>query len=402
MFFANSVGAALFVAIIKTVIQEEDRIEANQAEKILHIADRMLFHLRQGLNPSSARELIKIIYNTTKVSAISITNQEIILAHIGVGSDHHIPGNSILTTATQEVLNTGELAIAKSKEEIDCNFPSCPLTSAIICPLTKGDRVIGVLKFYFLNPKQIKPVDIELAQGLGNLLSHQLEVAEAEDQAKLINMAEIKALQAQINPHFLFNSLNAVSALIRTDPDAARGLLIQLSSFLRKNLTSCQSELVTLKQELEHTRSFLNIEKVRFHDRLTSIIYVEPGLEDILIPPLTIQPLVENAIKHGLKDVASGWLISISINRANDKVKFIIKDNGVGISLNNVQKLLVQKRISSDSGLGLNNVHKRLIGHFGTKSGLDIKNAPEGGTVITFELPIRKGDNHDLKSVSSR
>jgi two-component system sensor histidine kinase LytS len=183
--------------------------------------------LRQGLNPNSARELIKIIYNTTKVSAISITAQEKILAHIGVGSDHHIPGNSILTTATQKVLNTGELAIVKTKIEIDCDFPSCPLNAAIICPLTKADRIIGVLKFYFLNPKQIKPVDIELAEGLGNLLSHQLEVADAENQAKLISMAEIKALQAQINPHFLFNSLNTVSALIRTAPNAARDLLVQ-------------------------------------------------------------------------------------------------------------------------------------------------------------------------------
>lgn len=402
MIFANSLGAALFVAIIRTVVHDEDRIEANQAQKILHIADKMLFYLSQGLNQKSSGEILKIIYNATKVSAISITDQEKILAHIGLGSDHHIPGNSILTTATQGVLNTGEMAIVRSKEEIDCNYPDCPLVAALIYPLKRNDEVIGVLKFYFLNPNQIKPVDIELAEGLGNLLSHQLEVAEAENQAKLISIAEIKALQAQINPHFLFNSLNTIIALIRTNPDAARDLLTQLGSFIRKNLNSSQSELINLQQEIEHTRAFLNIEQVRFQDRLDIMIDVEPGLEEVLIPPLTLQPLVENALKHGLKDVSSGGIVSIKICKVMDKVRVVIADNGVGIPIANIQKHLKQKTISNNLGLGLNNVHQRLIGHFGVKAGLDIKNALEGGTVITFELPFGRGDVYEHKSSCSR
>ncbi len=157
-----------------------------------------------------------------------------------------------------------------------------------------------------------------------------------------------------------------------------------------------------LKQEIEHTQAFLNIEQARFHDRLKIIIDVEENLEEILIPPLTLQPLVENAIKHGLKDVICGGVVSIQINKIDNKVQFVIQDNGIGISLSNAQKHLRQKNISSDSGLGLNNVHQRLIGHFGAKAGLDIKNAPEGGTVITFELPLRKGENYELKSGGSR
>lgn len=398
MIFANSIGAALFVAIIKTVIQDEDRIEANQAQKILHIADKMLFHLRQGLNNNSAQQILKIIYGATKVSAISITDQEKILGHIGVGSDHHIPGNSILTKATQEVLITGKLAIIKSKKEIDCNCLDCPLVAAVICPLKKSDEVIGVLKFYYLNPNFIKPVDIEFAEGIGNLLSHQLEVAEAENQVKLRNIAEIKALQAQIHPHFLFNSLNTVIALIRTDPDTARDLLIQLGSFLRKNLNSSQNALISLQQEVEHTQAFLNIEKIRFYDRLNLRIEIEPGLEHVLIPPLTLQPLVENSIKHGLKDVISGGIITIQIKKVFNEVNISITDNGIGISLYNIQKYLRQKNTSNNSGLGLSNVHQRLIGHFGAKSGLNIKNAPDGGTIITFRLPLGEGDVYENKN----
>jgi len=115
MLFANSIGEAIFIAIIKTVVHGEDRIEANQAQKILHIADKMLFYLRKGINQNSTAEILKIIYDATKVSAISITDQEKLLAHIGVGCDHHIPGNFILTQAQQEQLYSGHLQIVKSK-----------------------------------------------------------------------------------------------------------------------------------------------------------------------------------------------------------------------------------------------------------------------------------------------
>ncbi|NLI91115.1 MAG: histidine kinase [Peptococcaceae bacterium] len=402
MIIDNSIGAALFIAIIKTLIQEEDRIEANQAQKILHIADTMLFHLQQGLNHRSARELIKIIYHATQVSAISITDHEKILAHIGVGSDHHIPGNVILTKATEEAIHSGELSIVKSKEEIDCNYPYCTLAAAIICPYKKGNEVMGVLKFYFLDPKQIKPVDIKLAEGLGKLLSHQLEVAEAQKQSKLISLAEIKALQAQINPHFLFNSLNTVIALIRTNPDVARDLLVQLGSFFRQNLNTSQNELVTLQQEIEHTQAYLNIEQVRFHDRLTINFNVDSGLEKVLIPPLTLQPLVENALKHGLKDIPAGGVITIELQNALDKVKVTIRDNGIGIPAYKINNLINPKNFSVQTGLGLNNVNQRLIGYFGSKAGLKIENCPEGGTKVYFELPFTKGDGDARQDINSR
>lgn len=301
MILANSLGIALFVVIIRSVIHEEDRIESNQAQKVLHIANQMLVNLRKGLTEESATQISKLLIKTTGASAVSITDHEKILSHVGIGDDHHLPGHTVLTEATKIVLRMGKLYIPKSNDEIHCPHKRCPLAVAIIVPLIKYEDVIGVLKFYFLSSKQIRPVDEEVAQGLGKLLSHHLEVVDAQNHAQLIREAEIKALQAQMNPHFLFNSLNTIIALIRTQPDMARKLLTQLGYFFRQNLNASLHEFVTLRQELDHTRAYLDIEQARFTERLSVKLEIDPLFENVLLPPLTLQPLVENGIRHGLK-----------------------------------------------------------------------------------------------------
>jgi two-component system, LytTR family, sensor histidine kinase LytS len=392
MILANSLGIAIFVAIIRSVVHEEDRIEADQAQKILHITDQMLVHLRSGLTEISATEISKLLLKTTGVSAVSITDHEKILSHVGIGDDHHLPGHSVLTEATKKVLESGKMSIPKSLDEVHCPEKNCPLAVAIIVPLKKSEEVIGVLKFYFSNLKQIKPVDEEVAQGLGKLLSHQLEVVSAQNQAQLIREAEIKALQAQINPHFLFNSLNTIVSLIRTKPDLARKLLIQLGHFFRQNLNASLHELVTLKQELDHTRAYLDIEQARFGERLSVKIELNSQLEDVLLPPLTLQPLIENGIRHGLKGLERTGEILISITEDQGYVLISIKDNGIGIPSNRVVELL-HSRIESREGTGLAlfNVNQRLIYHFGEEASLHIESELEKGTCVWFKLPYHGG-----------
>lgn len=389
MIFANSIGIAIFIAIIRSVIHEEDRIEANQAQKVLHIADQMLAHLGQGITEESATAISKLLLKTTNVSAVSITDHERILSHVGIGDDHHLPGHTVLTEATKRVLNTGEMYIPKSLDEIHCPQKGCPLAVAIIIPLKKLDEVIGVLKFYFTNPKQIKPVDIEVAQGLAKLLSHQLEVVEAQNQAQLIREAEIKALQAQINPHFLFNSLNTIVSLIRTKPDMARKLLIQLGYFFRQNLNASLHEFVTLKQELDHTHAYLDIEQARFTEDLSAKIDVNPKLENVLLPPLTLQPLVENGIRHGLKGLEMTGEIIIRVTEEEGYAVISVKDNGIGISPERISELLHSRAESQEgTGLALYNVNQRLTYHFGEESRLHIDSELKMGTCVWFKVPV--------------
>ncbi|AET66169.1 putative regulator of cell autolysis [Desulfosporosinus orientis DSM 765] len=392
MILANSFGIALFVTIIRSVIHEEDRIEADQAQKVLHMADQMLVYLRGGLSEESATQVSKLLLKTTGVSALSITDHEKILSHVGIGDDHHLPGHTILTEATKKVLRTGELYIPKSLAEIHCPQKGCPLAVAIIVPLKKADEVVGVLKFYYLNVKQIKPVDEEVAQGLGKLLSHQLEVVDAQNHAQLIREAEIKALQAQINPHFLFNSLNTIVALVRTQPNMARKLLIQLGNFFRQNLNASLHEFVTLKRELDHTRAYLDIEQARFNERLTVKFDIDSKLEDVLLPPLTLQPLVENGIRHGLQGLEKIGEILIQAKEDNGHVLISVKDNGVGISPERIAELL-HSRIESreGTGLALYNVNQRLVFHFGEEAQLQIDSQLEQGTSVWFKVPLKQG-----------
>ncbi len=392
MILANSFGIALFVVIIRSVIHEEDRIEANQAQKVLHIADQMLVNLSRGLTEESATQISKLLLKTTGVSAVSITDHEKILSHVGLGDDHHLPGHRVLTDATKQVLRTGKLYIPKSLAEIHCTQKGCPLAVAIIVPLKKSDQVIGVLKFYFSNAKQIKPVDEEVAQGLGKLLSHQLEVVDAQNHAQLIREAEIKALQAQINPHFLFNSLNTIVALVRTQPNMARKLLIQLGNFFRQNLNASLHEFITLRQELDHTSAYLDIEQARFTERLSVKLEINPLLENVLLPPLTLQPLVENGIRHGLKGLEKNGEIIVRVTEVEGYALVSVKDNGIGISPERISKLLhTQIESQEGTGLALYNVNQRLMYHFGEEAQLHIDSELEQGTCVWFKIPLQQG-----------
>lgn len=385
MILVNATGIALAVVIIQNVLHEHEIAGAIQAQKALKIADRTLPFLRQGLNETSARETATIILEATEVEAVAITLGDKILTHLGAGDDHHLPGQNVLTAATREALATGEIRIAQTPQEIGCHYPGCPLKAAVVVPLKNRGKVIGTLKLYHTRYNAIGPLDLEFAAGLGHLFSTQLELAELDRQEKLLTRAEIRALQAQINPHFLFNALNTIMAVCRTEPDNARRLLGYLGDFFRRNLQHPE-QTVTLATEIEHVRSYLAIEKARFGPRLEVEIDVEPGAGKYLLPALTLQPLVENAVKHGILPKKEGGKVTITAREMGNKVIVRVEDDGVGINLAKATHLLEENNFSNNN-LGLRNVHDRLRLLYGQDSGLKITLRPNGGTIVEFSLP---------------
>lgn len=161
-----------------------------------------------------------------------------------------------------------------------------------------------------------------------------MELAEAELQSKLLRDAEIKALQAQIHPHFLFNAFNTISVLCRTDPEKARDLLQQLSIFFRSNLQGARTMLIPLHKELEHVEAYLSLEQARFPDKYTVSTDIDPELEDVLVPPFTLQPLVENAVRHAFPRGAAPLCGSVTLQayREGEQMILLTRDNGQGIS----------------------------------------------------------------------
>ncbi|MGG2064907.1 LytS/YhcK type 5TM receptor domain-containing protein [Bacillus sp. S14(2024)] len=403
MILVNGFGSFILLSMIQSILRQEEHAKALQTHKVLRIADKTLPYFRQGLTEESCTQVAQIIHRFTGTDAVSLTDTEKILAHVGLGSDHHIPSHSLITELSKEVLKTGKIMKAKSREGINCQHEGCLLQAAIVIPLTSRGKTIGTLKLYFKNPNSLSPVEEELAEGLAKIFSTQLELGEAELQSKLLQDAEIKALQAQINPHFLFNAINTVSALCRTDVEKARKLLLQLSVYFRCNLQGARQLLIPLEQELNHVHAYLSLEQARFPNKYEVKMYIEDELHTILLPPFVLQLLVENALRHAFPKKQPLCQVEIHVYAKKNSVHFKVKDNGQGIEPKRLERL-GKAIVSSKKGTGtaLYNINERLIGLFGKGTTLYIVSELETGTEVSFTIPIQRKGGSDIENISSR
>lgn len=385
MVVANSIGVGIFVAMILTAINEEERAAALETQRALHIAELVLPYLKQGISYETAGATADIMLRELRADAVAVTDTERILAYAGIGAK--IKDEPIRTELSHKALLTGDIQIARTKEQIQPHHAS--IAAAIIIPFRSGGKVAGLIKLYFQSTRQIRPVEEALARGLSKLISIQLDFALSEQLRALMKDAELKALQAQINPHFLFNTLNAIVTLIRIDPDSARQITVKLGHYLRMNLTMTQSAFVSLAQELDHLQTYLSILRIRFEDNLAIDLKCDAGLESVRIPPSTLQPLVENCIQHGFKGKTDVGKIDITLRRSGSYLTIRIEDNGKGFDAEQLDRLGTAPLQSGEStGLGLQNVNRRLVHLFGTEAGLTFSNSPEGGACIEFKLPL--------------
>ncbi|HET7578684.1 MAG TPA: LytS/YhcK type 5TM receptor domain-containing protein [Bacillales bacterium] len=389
----NSVAIAIFTAMIRVALNEQEQGAALETTRALKIAEKTLPHLKRGFHYETAQTIAELLYGELKITAVSLTNTEKVLAHVGSGDDHHKRGQPLQTILSEQALETGEIQIAYERSQIQCSNERCPLQAAIIVPIWQSGEVAGLIKLYFQRSQQIRAIEIALARGLGKLISHQLDVAAAENMKALIQDAELRNLQAQINPHFLFNTLHSIDVLVRINPKLARHLIVQLSHLMRSNLSLTSTSLIPLEKEVKHLQAYLEIVKVRFADQLEVLFSMEDGLCQTQIPPFTLQPLVENSIEHGLKDVEAGGRIEIVVKRSNAAVQVEIRDNGNGIPAPILLKLGKQPLYTTenrekDNGTGIYNVHQRLISLLGEGAGLHFENRPGGGCTVSFQIPV--------------
>jgi two-component system LytT family sensor kinase len=201
-----------------------------------------------------------------------------------------------------------------------------------------------------------------------------------EEQEKVLMQARVDALISQINPHFLFNTLNTVSSLIRFDPDTARTVLLKLSNILRRRLKA-PVHFLSLKQELDFIDDFLDIEVVRFgHDKLQIRKEIDPETLEAVVPSMVLQPLVENAVRHGIGPKIEGGTITLRSWRNNGRLAIEVKDDGVGIPAEKRHEIF-------ESGIGISNVRERLKVLFGQEFSFQVDSQPGKGTSICFEIP---------------
>lgn len=387
MITINAIGTSIFLSIIAMFLRQETETRATQTQEVLQLAARTLPYFREGLNLKSAGKVAQIIMDYTNFDAISITSRTEILAHVGAGSDHHRATKAMVTKLSAKTIATNRIHVAYSKEEIGCSYKNCPLAAAIVVPLDVRGQVVGTAKFYYTESWRLTPVEIQLATGLGKIFASQIALGLAENQAKLVRDAEIKSLQAQVNPHFFFNAINTISAVMRFDVAKARELLLELSTYFRSNLVGARETQITLKQERRQLDAYLSLEQTRFPDKY-NVQYNIDASDDVLLPPFTIQVLVENAMKHAFGARKSGNNVKINVVPVGKQLKIEVSDNGFGIDPKKLPKL-GKEQVSSDRGSGtaLQNLNQRLTGLYGVNSKLHFNTGSNGTTVSTY-IPL--------------
>ena len=355
----------------------------------LRIGDETLAYLRQGLNEESAQKICEIIHKITELDAVAITDEQKVLGFHGVGCRRHRQGGPILTGATRHVLDTGETMIVTDARTLACDEKGCPhpLKSAVITPLKYRGRVVGSFKLYRASTQPLPSYVARLGVGIAALLGIQMELAEADRHRQLVTRARLEALQAQIRPHFLFNVLNTIISLTRIDVERARELLITLAQFFRRSL-SHRGNLITLEDEVAYIETYLSLERARFGEKLRVKLKVDPRVLGLPIPVLTLQPLVENAVVHGLAPKEEGGCVGIRAHRVRDEVRVIIADNGVGMDQEELRRVF-EEGYGDNMGLGLSNVGERLVSLYGEEYRLRIRSGPGRGTAILVRIPIR-------------
>lgn len=378
MVVTNAIGAAAFMRLILDRKAMMEKYSIAFSAKALLIAERTAGLLRQGLEPGNCARVAQIVREETGVGAVAITDCNQLIAFTGIGSDHHLPGTPIASPHTHQAIERNEVVYADGNEvPYRCSIsPDCKLGSTLVIPLRgEGNKVIGTIKLYEPKRRLFSSINRTLGEGIARLLSNQILAGKLEDQKQLLAQSEIKLLQAQINPHFLFNALNTLAAVIRSDPERARRLVQYLSTFFRKSLKRPCGD-VSLKDEIEHVDAYLHIELARFAGRLDVQIDVPESLLNVRLPTFTLQPIVENAIKYGTSQLMEPGRVRIGAAQEGDEIRLWIEDNAG----------LYQPKESCD-GLGMNLVDRRIKLRYGNRYGLSVECEPDRFTRITIRLP---------------
>lgn len=358
---AALVAAAMFV---RWRLLTRRRVLGSPADRAtyetLHTASQAAPALRRGLDAESAALALPHVRTLLGGPTVAITDLHDRLA--GDAPD----GVSDVAKLTADALASGTTQASDR---------------AIVAPLSVEGRVVG----------SIAVVTEEASAGLARAttevarwMSSQLELAELSESRTALMEAELRALRAQISPHFIYNSLGAIASFVRTDPERARELLLEFADFTRYSFRE-HGEFTTLAEELRSIERYLVLEKARFGDRLRVVTRVAPEVLSVTLPFLAIQPLVENAVRHGLEAKDGDGTVTVVALDEGVECVITIEDDGVGVEPDTVRDALAGHTTSASVGLA--NVDERLRTVYGDEYGIVVETAPGHGTKVTVRLP---------------
>jgi two-component system LytT family sensor kinase len=374
--------AVLLAVQLVTLLRRRPKGLGTAAERTtfstLHTAGQAAKGLRGGLTAAGAERAIKHLQPLLGASAVALTDCERTLAIDGRGHQHPLDPYEHGSVA----LAAGHLVIL-GEAEMTCP-PGCPVRAAIVAPLADGGAAVGTLIAYAHQPSAIL---VRAVEEVASWIGEQLELGSVELHERMLAQAELRALRAQISPHFIYNSLNAVATFVRTDPEQARELLLEFADFTRYAFRK-GGDFATLADELRNTERYLVLEQARFGDRLKVSLRVAPEVLPITVPFLVVQPLVENAVRHGLDSGRETMTVSIVAADEGSTALLTVEDDGIGADPEVIRTALVGGELpDGERPVGLSNVDARLRQVFGDRHGLVVETAPGAGTKVTLRIP---------------
>ena len=397
MIIMNALGMVVFLGTFNMVFMEEDSQFAEKMRLAMGIVDQSLPHLRKGLYSTADMEATAdIIYQSTSCAAVMITDAQKILAMKGENWYDVLRDEAVLKPILGSIHDRKPTTFSYA-EKTDPLYHILKNHIIVAAPLIEMDKPVGSLTMMVKKHWHTSQSNLDFASELARLFSTQLELSDLDYQKQLRRKAEFKALQSQVNPHFLYNALNTISCVCRENPDRARELILTLSSYYRQALENDQY-MLSLHTELYHVASYLELEQARFEEKLVVELDVEDDL-NCKVPSFILQPLVENAVRHG-GDRTGARHVSISAHSVEGMAEIAVADRGQGIP----REVVLGLYTGQGKGVGLSNVHKRLKSIYGEDNGLKIETS-EAGSRVWFRIPLEPeeipGPIHETKQEES-
>lgn len=362
------------------------------AYETLHTASLAAPPLRAGLTADSASRAAPHLRDLLGAPALALADGKgELLAWDGPegkpGHDHSeaVPG------AAAQVTESGRTQVIGPRE-VACAWPDCPLRHAVAVPLAVAGRVDGVLAVF---TSQASAGLVRAVSEVARWVSAQLELAELDSSRAAASEAELRALRAQISPHFIYNSLSTVASFVRTDPERARELIVEFAEFTRYSFRR-HGDFTSLSEELRCIDRYLLLERARFGGRLEVSLRVAPEVLSVVVPFLCLQPLVENAVRHGLEKKPGPGRLTITAADGGSEALISVEDDGAGMAAETLARTLAGDlaelaELAGDAprapGIGLRNVDERLRQVYGDAYGLVIETAPGAGTKVHVRVP---------------
>jgi two-component system, LytTR family, sensor kinase len=383
LLFAGGVIIVMIGLLVWLIMKNRRNTFATPLERAtfatLHTVALAAPSLREGLSPNSASFALPYLRQLLDTCAIAMTdNRGTTLAWDG-DADQHEPD---VRSLADQVISTGRQQVL-SHTALSCEHPNCAVRGIVVVPLETDGAIVGTLAA--LTTSTAGPVLLRASAEVARYVSSQLELAELDESRARLNRAEVRALRAQISPHFVYNALTTIASFIRTDPVRARELLIEFADFTRYSFRTA-GEYTTLQDELTNIERYVRLEKARFGNRLNIKLQIAPEVLSVVLPFLALQPLVENAVRHGLGGKPNGGTITITAENAGAECVIIVEDDGIGMDPARLHEDLDDAH-QSGAHVGLGNVDDRMRSTFGDDFGLVVDTAPGEGMKITLRVP---------------